>query len=161
MKNIALFNLSLLGKWRWRLLVEKKALRVRVLIAKYGAGIGANANLGGSGCDGWSSVWWKDLCSLGGGGEGDDWLLDGLRKKIGFGNSVLFWHDIWFAIIHIKEVFLHLYNISLLQNEPVSNFGRWVDSIWIWDFKWRRNFFLWEENQLLEFQNAFAGVTLQ
>lgn len=30
------FNVSLLGKWCWRLLVDKEGLRYRVLKARYG-----------------------------------------------------------------------------------------------------------------------------
>lgn len=43
----------------------------------------------------------------------------------------------------------------------VSHFGPWANEFWIWDFKWRRSFFVWEENSVLEFQNTFAAVSLQ
>lgn len=45
MKNLALFNLSLLGKWRWRLLVEKEALWCKALKTKYGETICLNPDL--------------------------------------------------------------------------------------------------------------------
>lgn len=44
-KNIFIFNLSLLGKWRWRLLVDKEALWC-VIRAKYGDEVCANPNAG-------------------------------------------------------------------------------------------------------------------
>lgn len=42
LKNIELFDLSLLGKWRWRLLVEKEALWYKVIVAKYGEVVMSN-----------------------------------------------------------------------------------------------------------------------
>lgn len=44
-KDIELFNLSLLGKWRLRLLIEKEALWCKVLRAKYGEEVSSNPNL--------------------------------------------------------------------------------------------------------------------
>lgn len=38
LKNIEFFNFSLLGKWGWRLLVEREAIWVSVLRVKYGEG---------------------------------------------------------------------------------------------------------------------------
>ncbi|GLU12193.1 hypothetical protein SLE2022_288930 [Rubroshorea leprosula] len=35
-KDLDKFNMALLGKWRWRLMVEKEALWNRVVEAKYG-----------------------------------------------------------------------------------------------------------------------------
>lgn len=59
MKNLALFNLSLLSKWRWRLLVDKEALWCKVFKAKYRVEVSVNPNLTSVGsarirsCVGW------------------------------------------------------------------------------------------------------------
>jgi hypothetical protein len=35
-RRVRKFNLALLGKWSWRLLVEQEGLWYKVLVAKYG-----------------------------------------------------------------------------------------------------------------------------
>lgn len=82
MKNLALFNLSLLGKWRCRLLVDKEALWCKVLKAKYGEVVCLNPDFSHVRRCSLSSVWWKDLSLIviGLGGE-EEWLVDGVGKK--------------------------------------------------------------------------------
>ena len=41
MKRVGDFNFSLLGKWCWRMLVDKDGLWYRVLKVRYGEGGGA------------------------------------------------------------------------------------------------------------------------
>lgn len=55
-KNLALFNLSLLAKWRWRLLTDKDALWCKVLKAKYREALCNNPNLVAIGSHGLSSI---------------------------------------------------------------------------------------------------------
>ena len=38
-RDVTKFNIALLGKWRWRLLVERDSLWVKVLCVKYGRGV--------------------------------------------------------------------------------------------------------------------------
>ena len=58
-RRLRAFNLSLLGKWCWRLLVDKEGLWYRVLKARYG-------EVGGWLCEGGSqsSMWWKIICKV-------------------------------------------------------------------------------------------------
>lgn len=88
-----------------------------------------------------------------------DWMVDGLRGNIRVGNSDLFWHDTWFGTAPLKEVFPRLFGISSLYDDPVSNFGKWVNGVWTWEFKWRRNCFVWEEDLHLEFRNALLVIS--
>lgn len=47
-KNLQWFNLSLLAKWRWRLLKEEKRLLREVVVSRYGQGVGeVSLSLGG------------------------------------------------------------------------------------------------------------------
>jgi len=61
------FNLALLDKWCWRMLVEREGLWYRMLVARYGQE-GGMVREGGR----WSSIWWRDVASIrdGGGGVG-------------------------------------------------------------------------------------------
>jgi len=61
------FNISLLGKWWWRMLVDRDDLWYRVLKARYGEE-GGRLIEGGRDC----SMWWRIMHSIraGGGGGG-------------------------------------------------------------------------------------------
>jgi len=50
------FNLSLMGKWCWRVMVDKEGLWYHVLKARYGKE-GGRLKEGGSHC----SAWWRSL----------------------------------------------------------------------------------------------------
>jgi hypothetical protein len=59
-------NISLLVKWRWRLLNDDNALWKEVLKGKYGESVIGNVELGDD-CKPWFSSlwWWKDICGIG------------------------------------------------------------------------------------------------
>ncbi|CAL0303504.1 unnamed protein product [Lupinus luteus] len=96
-KNLKLFNLSLLGKWRWRLLSDSGSMWVRVLRSRYGYG---RRMLVGTGEGDWfrkGSVWWRDIgslnprvsrCSV-------ECFCEGVRRRVGCGDFISFWSDSW------------------------------------------------------------------
>ena len=57
------FNISLLGKWCWRLMVDKEGLWYHVLRARYSE-VGGRIREGGRN----DSRWWQMICSVGDGG---------------------------------------------------------------------------------------------
>lgn len=88
-KDLVMFNHSLLAKWRWRLLRGNEGLWSRVLQGKYGAydmafQDGASPN---------GLVWWTDLWIACEGKEG--WFEDYARKEVGKGDATMFWEDRW------------------------------------------------------------------
>jgi hypothetical protein len=74
------FNLALLGKWCWRLLVDRGGLWYRVLVARYGEEAGRLAVGGRS-----VSTWWRELAKIrdGVGSEGGSWFADRVASKVG------------------------------------------------------------------------------
>jgi hypothetical protein len=64
-RNLRLVNISLLTKWRWRLMTSQDTLWGLVLKAKYGRGIGFSPDLSKCRNVNFASLWWRDLCSLG------------------------------------------------------------------------------------------------
>lgn len=117
-----------------------------------------NPNLVVGGFTRFLSVWWKDLRGVGfRRGVGGNWMVDGVCKRLGDVRSILFWKDKWFGGSPLQEIFPRLFVVSSLQDEAISAFGRWEDGAWVWDFKWRRNLFVWEE-LLLEFCNFLSSV---
>jgi len=81
------FNIGLLRKWCWSLLVERDGLWRRVLVARYGAEDGARS----------CSSWWQKIIrirdGIGEGGEG--WFASGVRRQVGDGAETDFWRDCW------------------------------------------------------------------
>ena len=58
-RRIREFNSALLGKWCWRMLVEKESLWYRVLVARYGEEGGRLLDGGRT-----ASAWWRAIAAL-------------------------------------------------------------------------------------------------
>lgn len=72
-RDVSLSNLSLLAKWKWRLLQGENALWREVLVESYGHKVGEILEGGVSRWPSNASRWWKDLVSLAK-GEKVDWF---------------------------------------------------------------------------------------
>jgi hypothetical protein len=81
-RDIRLVNLSLLAKWRWKLLSNEFAGWKEILMAKYGREINGVRNIGEEDVRRTVSCWWRDLCRL----DADSgWFSASVRKKVGNG----------------------------------------------------------------------------
>jgi hypothetical protein len=77
------FNSALLGKWCWRMLVDKSGLWYEVLVSRYGELMGRV----------WTgaqrvSSWWREIARLRDGmGEGEErgWFADRVERRVGDG----------------------------------------------------------------------------
>jgi len=106
------FTVALLGKWCWRMLVDKEGLWYRVLKARYGE---EGGRLKEGRRD--SSVWWRMLSAIRSGvrsGEGAslrrtsvEWLVEGVAHIFG-------WTTGWGA--HPYMCVFHAYSIWLKIN---------------------------------------------
>jgi len=85
-------NDALLGKWFLRLLVERRSLWYRVLVARYGEEDGRLEVRGRSG-----SSLWREIAKIRDGlaGVGGGWFQEGVSQLVGDGADTLFWHDPW------------------------------------------------------------------
>lgn len=110
-KHLDFFNLSLLGKWRWRILVDNEACWFEILQSRYGV-LNFDHDM-----PSWnsknSSQWWRDLCAL----DRDKfvpplWFTKEVRRKVGNGAGTYFWHDDWFGNQPLKEAFPRLFSSS-------------------------------------------------
>jgi hypothetical protein len=64
-RDVRIINISLLAKWRWRLLVNDDALWKEVIKCKYGE-VAVGRVIIGEECRPWyASLWWRDVCSIG------------------------------------------------------------------------------------------------
>jgi hypothetical protein len=134
-------NLSLLSKWRWKLLSHKKEVWKDIIKAKYGEGVVGVGNLGELQVSRAASLWWRDICLL---DLNTNWFRDALVRCVRNGALTLFWDNLWIGNIPLKERFPRIYSISNQQLGTIFSMGSWVDGLWRWDFTWRRNFFDWE-----------------
>lgn len=133
-KNLEAFNIALLTKWRWRLLVEEGSqLWSKLLVARYG--INGRWPRASEYTRGWGklSIWWRDLCILGEGSSLEEGWSDGLIKlKLGRGNLVKFWTDSWLGRDPIAALFPRLFDSCCEQNAVVEDMGLWTDNGWKW-----------------------------
>jgi hypothetical protein len=68
-KNLALFNKALLGKWKWRILTEGEAVWADLLRPRYGH-LPTNLLAGNTlSYTVKSSLWWRDIIGLDRGGQ--------------------------------------------------------------------------------------------
>jgi hypothetical protein len=84
-RNLRLVNISLLAKWRWRLLSAPNEVWAQTLIAKYGKEGGLSSDLRRLENRKFASLWWKDICRLGEVNRADrvDWCRAVMIKKTG------------------------------------------------------------------------------
>ena len=98
------------------------------------------------------SWWWRDIQKVCKEGEGSGWFQQQLGWKIGRGDKVRFWEDVWVGNNNLKTLFPRIFSLSLNQEQRVEEVGEWLESVWRWNISWRRIRFEWEtslETELL------------
>ncbi|KAK2354046.1 hypothetical protein QL285_091613 [Trifolium repens] len=154
-RDLRMVNLSLLAKWRWKLLSNNEEVWKEVVKAKYGAALVGNVYPSRDMVPRLSSKWWIDICNI---DKDADWFSRAVKKKVGNGRFTKFWSDIWVGDQPLCIRFPRLYGISNQQGECIQNMGVLIDNRWNWNLIWRRNFFEWEEDlrvQLHEVIDSF------
>jgi len=147
-KDIRKFNSALLAKWRWRFISQEKGKWKEVLDSKYGAELE---------CPHipvkYQSWWWRDIVKVCREGGGDGWFQEELRWKLGKGDKVRFWEDVWVGESNLKTSFQRLFSLSVNQDQKMEEVGEWEGTDWRWRVQWRRDRFEWEaemEENLME-----------
>ncbi|XP_019451827.1 PREDICTED: uncharacterized protein LOC109353926 [Lupinus angustifolius] len=138
-KNIQLFNRTLLCKWKWRRLKETNSLLVNVLAAKYGYELEfcpVRIN----------SLWWQDIGSLSlyQGSIGVDFETN-IFKSIGDETQTKFWNDVWCHNQSLKMYFPKLFLLASNRQALVADCGEWVGNDWHWKIEWRMVLFQRED----------------
>ncbi|XP_024626681.1 uncharacterized protein [Medicago truncatula] len=157
-KRLKEFNISLLGKWVWRVLEDRESLWNVVLRAKYGE-VGGRVWF----CEGVGSIWWRHLNHIrsGVGLVDATWLLDNIVRKVGDGCTTTFWEDPWLLDVPLAVSFSRLFGLSEFREVTVREMfllGWGVDGgAW----RWRRRLFAWEEELVGECVVRLANFVLQ
>jgi hypothetical protein len=96
-RDVRLVNLSLMAKWKWRLIQDDLPLWKVVLREKYGVFIIGALPPEGSRWPRFSSIWWKDLSKVEG-GVGGNWFTDRVVRRVSNGRGTSFWKEKWMVI---------------------------------------------------------------
>jgi hypothetical protein len=152
-RDIRAVNISLLTKWRWKLLDNSQAVWKEVLVSKYGANVVGRLELGDNVKPWYSSLWWKDVCSIGE-NLGINWFSQNVSKKVGNGAQTNFWVDRWIGEIPLKDRFPRLFSISRQKEATVAEIWDPGSADFKWRLLWRRRLFVWEENVVEELKGV-------
>ncbi|GLT59681.1 hypothetical protein SLA2020_324880 [Shorea laevis] len=159
-RNLEGFNKALLGKWKWRILREKKSLWRRVIWEKYGS----VRERGWDGCaqNEKGSAWWRGLWKL----ERVDrlnngWLKDGCVRTVRDGKETMFWEDVWIGGESLKEKYPRLFSLATNKRDTIAEVRRDSEGVEEWQWSWRRNLFVWEHNLWQELKGTLSQVQLK
>jgi hypothetical protein len=107
-KNLALFNPALLGKWKWRFLTESEAVWAELLRFRYGH---LPTQLLKGNVVSYivkSSLWWRDIIGLER-GTNDSWFMSNIGCCVENGKNIDFWRFKWFGDQPFSLLFLDLF----------------------------------------------------
>jgi hypothetical protein len=147
-RDLRLVNISLLAKWKWKLLSRDVELWKEVVVARYGMDVVGKRRLGELDVTRTGSAWWRDLCLI---DKDSGWFDGAIGKKVGNGNLTSFWNEHWIGDQSLRQKFPRLFGISTQKNEVIGNLRRLIDGNWHWELTWRRSLFAWEEDLYREF----------
>ncbi|CAJ2651349.1 unnamed protein product [Trifolium pratense] len=152
------FNLALLGKWCWRMLVDREGLWFRVLAGRYGVERGRLCVGGSRG-----STWWRELASLrdGGGALDGGWFGGHISRKVGDGSDTFFWTDPWVDGTTLRERFGRLFDLAENKSASVAEMFMRGWGIGGEAWVWRRQLRAWEEELVGECQSLLMTFSLQ
>jgi hypothetical protein len=148
-RDVGKVNLSLLVKWRWKLLQYDDAVWKKVLVARYGEVVRSKVHWIDYPIPNRASVWWKDLCRLDI-LEEESWFARNVVRKVGRGDGTRFWEDWWVGAAPLSIRFPRLYSISLQKEAFISEIRVNNDEGVHWEWHWRRELFAWELELLEE-----------
>ncbi|MCH82386.1 LINE-1 reverse transcriptase like, partial [Trifolium medium] len=152
-RDLRLVNISLLAKWRWKLLTYEPDVWKDVVIARYGRDVIGKRILGEVDVPRFASSWWRDLCHL---DEETSWFSSAVGKKVGSGDSTTFWNEVWIGDQSLRHRFPRLFGISMQQQSMIQDVGRMSEGRWQWELLWRRARFQWEQDLYNEFVEIIA-----
>lgn len=110
-RDIKVVNVSLLAKWRWRLLVGSTSSWKEVLMAKYGDNIFRMVEGDSYLWPRFTSSWWKEIVNLEVFG-GIPWFNREVVISVGNGRKTSFWNDKWIGNSSFRAKYPRLFSIS-------------------------------------------------
>jgi hypothetical protein len=157
-RDVKVVNISLLSKWRWKLLGDESALWKQVIVAKYGGGLSRDVAFNNTPGVRFASNWWKDICAIENCVAGKNWLLETIRRRMNNGAATLFWTHQWMGEASLAVLFPRLFSLSSQKDGTVKDMYERVGDSLQWRFNWRRRLFRWEEELVNELHTLLEQV---
>lgn len=134
-KDVATFNKSLLGKWKWRILYEKESLWADLLRNGYENLQICMLRKKDRKTRNKESLWWRylgmfDLKR----GCKEDVFNNHICYKLGEGRDVAFWKSRWIGNGTFAQKFPSLLLAAADKEALILEFGCWEEDIWKWNF---------------------------
>lgn len=158
-ENLEWFNLALVGKWAWRILMGGNALWSQVLYSKYGdfSRVVEETRRGKEWGKGWSS-WWMDLVKI---VSCKGWFWKNMRKKLGDGSTTRFWEDGWGGNgVCLRVVYPRLFSLDMSKWCCVNYKVTRSEFRLVYRWNWRRKLFTWEEEMVAELEDLLNRTLL-
>jgi len=118
-RDVRAVNLSLLAKWKWRLLNDGEALWKEVLLEKYGRVIGDLLVREDYVWPSYVSKWWRDLVRM----DGSNWFNSEITRRVGNGRNTSFWEAEWRGDLAFRYKYPRLFSLSNQKEAKVGDFG--------------------------------------
>jgi len=130
-KDLELFNISLLNKWKWRCLTDKNALWYDLLKFKYGSLARKVLSRDGPMIRRKDSNWWKDILLAGTTNmTSEAWFPNNIKCNLGNGLEIDFWKDKWLGNEPFCSLFPPLYSSRPAEFSMVADNGIWQNTSW-------------------------------
>ena len=149
LRKLAILNKALLGKWIWRYACDKYNLWKQVIKVKYGQeGLGwrpKKAN-GAVGVGVWKKIW-----------EESDWCWDNMIFRVGKGNKIRFWTDIWCTDTTLSHCFPHLFGMAVQRSSTIEEMWDQNSGQGGWNLNFLRDFNDWELDMVGDLLHVLRG----
>jgi len=155
-RDIRVVNLSLLAKWRWRMLQGEDLLWMEDLLEKYGPSICGILDWSDAVWPHFASNWWRDVVLLDRGG-GVSWFNEEVVRKVHDGVDTSFWKVVWRGCVNFRQKYPRLFAVSNQKEAKVVDILKVTGTGNVWNLSWRRRFFVWEEDFLGDLMEDLNG----
>ncbi|RVW46135.1 Transposon TX1 uncharacterized 149 kDa protein [Vitis vinifera] len=148
-RKLALLNKALLGKWIWRYACDKDNLWKQVIKVKYGQedfGWRPKKAMGAVGVGVWKEIW-----------KESEWCWNNMIFKVGKGNTIRFWTDVWCSETALSNCFPHLFAMAVQRNATVEEMWDQNSGHENWNLNFLRDFNDWELGLVGDFLQILRG----
>ncbi|KAE8696468.1 hypothetical protein F3Y22_tig00110670pilonHSYRG00078 [Hibiscus syriacus] len=70
---------------------------------------------------------------------------------MGNGDKIDFWNDHWSEMLSLKVSFPRIFGLAQKKSGNISEFGNWINGVWVWKIELRRGLFDWETDRWSQF----------
>ncbi|KAL9691852.1 hypothetical protein QQ045_012279 [Rhodiola kirilowii] len=84
-----------------------------------------------------------------------------MKLKLGSGNLISLWHDVWLGDSPLKIQYPKLFHLALHNKASVGEMGSWTGSGWKWLLNFRRELYQWEEESKRELEECLKHIQLK